>query len=172
MPGGGRILLSSEKEILVYGNVVANGEDGIGSAVVCGSGGGSGGSIIISAPRVFGTGRIEANGGAGGTSSVCNGGHGGGGRVKIEAKEVSDKLIISARGGKKSGALCGGSGTVFFNESNTVILDSDNKELCQTTSMPKEFKHNIIVTEGANVVFREKDSLLNARSLTVGVSCS
>eukprot|EP00026_Physarum_polycephalum_P021472 Phypoly_transcript_24746.p1 GENE.Phypoly_transcript_24746~~Phypoly_transcript_24746.p1 ORF type:complete len:139 (+),score=33.28 Phypoly_transcript_24746:43-417(+) len=72
--GGGVIYIETIDSIHVFGAIVANGADCVGSNAC---GGGSGGSITIITPFIDGGGRIEANGGAG----SVDGFGGGGGRI-------------------------------------------------------------------------------------------
>lgn len=63
--GGGAIQLVSRNQILISGNLAANGGGGFG-------GGGSGGGILLEAPTVEVSGSVVANGGGGGTQSGDN----------------------------------------------------------------------------------------------------
>jgi hypothetical protein len=69
--GGGAIQLSVAGNLVVDGQISANGADG--------AGGGSGGSILLNVGKLAGTGVIRANGG--GSGRGC--GSGGGGRIAI-----------------------------------------------------------------------------------------
>ncbi|MGI6103244.1 MAG: DUF2341 domain-containing protein [Patescibacteria group bacterium] len=78
--GGGAIRLDVQGTIELNGEISANGEDGTGSGTY-GSGGGSGGSIWITAGTLTGGGTIAANGGDGRDGDWDGGG--GGGRIAI-----------------------------------------------------------------------------------------
>jgi len=74
-PGGGAIRLSAGRIVQVFGQVTANGFPG---SQYLFSGGGSGGSIFLTAGILSGNGMISANGAA-----AHQGGAGGGGRVAV-----------------------------------------------------------------------------------------
>jgi hypothetical protein len=63
--GGGIISINAKNKFSLYGNVSANGQNGIDC-----SGGGSGGAVSIITNSLSGNGRITANGGAGGSCSA------------------------------------------------------------------------------------------------------
>jgi hypothetical protein len=102
--GGGLIRLTVNGAFTVNGNISANGADGF----VDGSGGGSGGSIWITAQKLSGNGSFSANGGWG---EAFEGGGGGGGRIAIYANSNSFTGTISAIGGE--GAAPGQDGTIY-----------------------------------------------------------
>jgi hypothetical protein len=86
-----------------------------GGVLVTSSGsatGGGGGVVIIAARAFAGTGRIEANGGAGSTGSgiLLNGGGGGGVIVTVSSTTLG-RIVTSVAGGAGSGA--GEAGMVF-----------------------------------------------------------
>src|SRR5207245_1030579 len=86
-------------------------------------GGGSGGSLWLTAGRLLGAGTISANGGSGG---LPVGGGGGGGRIALYSNTNLFAGNISARGGV--GANYGGAGTIYISSNNTsaaqVIVDN------------------------------------------------
>ena len=100
-------------------------------ALVSGCGGGSGGSLWLSAGKLLGAGTISANGGSGG---LPGGGGGGGGRIAVYSNTNLFTGIISARGGV--GATFGGAGTIYFSSNNTsaarVIVDNDGSRGANT----------------------------------------
>ncbi len=108
-PGGGTIRLSIGGQLQMDGQITANGADGANPR----SGGGSGGSIWVSAASYSGAGSILANGGAG---EPRDGGGGGGGRIAAYAGAAQPASgpftgTLSARGGP--GASYGGAGTIY-----------------------------------------------------------
>src|SRR6185369_745623 len=76
--GGGAIRLKVNGTLTINGVVTANGAD----ASTDGAGGGSGGSIWVTAQALSGNGFFTANGGIG---ELNEGGGGGGGRIAINA---------------------------------------------------------------------------------------
>ncbi|WHI48482.1 Ig-like domain-containing protein [Microbulbifer sp. VAAF005] len=117
--GGGAVSLSAQK-IILNGSILANGAS-ITSAVNGGYfGGGSGGSIFISANEIHGSGTINADGGKGNTSQA-NGGSGG--RIAIYYGLDSSYEFInnsSAKGG--AGKIGGGPGSIFLQNGSLARL--------------------------------------------------
>ena len=103
--GGGALRLSVIGRLNVNGNVSANGNPGAQDD----SGGGSGGSVWITAGTLSGAGNISAMGGYG---APLGGGGGGGGRIAIYAPTNNFIGTTNANGG--SGALPGQPGSIFF----------------------------------------------------------
>jgi hypothetical protein len=106
--GGGALRLSVGRALTVNGSLSANGNDGLQDD----AGGGSGGSIWISAAVFDGTGLVAADGGAG---ELYHGGGGGGGRLAIYSPANVFGGIVSASGG--SGFTRGTDGTVYYSAS-------------------------------------------------------
>ncbi|HMP96754.1 MAG TPA: Ig-like domain-containing protein [Kiritimatiellia bacterium] len=103
--GGGRITLVIAGGITNDGRIVADGQTGSGWS----SGGGSGGSIKISANSLSGDGMIEADGGG-------NEVGGGGGRIAIYVNALSfatNRVTVSGGPGYGGGGA-GSPGTVYF----------------------------------------------------------
>jgi hypothetical protein len=109
--GGGAVRLQVGGSLAINGLVAANGN----SALLEGSGGGSGGSIWLTAGQFGGTGGILANGGSG---DPTQGGGGGGGRIAIYCLSNSFTGTLGAFGG--GGASPGGNGTIVV--SNSIPL--------------------------------------------------
>jgi hypothetical protein len=103
--GGGAVRMRVGGVLTVNGKITANGNDGTYDR----SGGGSGGSIWLSARTFDGHGFITANGGAG---ELFDGGGGGGGRIAIYSRTNNFSGPVAAFGGY--GNVFGGSGTVLF----------------------------------------------------------
>jgi hypothetical protein len=110
--GGGSIQLVVGGTMRVDGTVSANGA----SAVSDDAGGGSGGSIWITAHSFAGAGFFSASGGAGEPS---NGGGGGGGRISLQYEVASFPGAIAARGG--SGFVRGGAGTIYTRANGVAV---------------------------------------------------
>ena len=109
--GGGAIRLMAGGTLTVDGTITANGDFGLQDD----SGGGSGGSIWITAGALTGAGTISTLGGDG---DFYNGGGGGGGRIAIYAPSNSASVFVAADGG--AGANAGQAGTIFV---STNLLD-------------------------------------------------
>ena len=105
--GGGAVHLSVTGLLLLDGRISAEGSP----AITEGSGGGSGGSVWVTAGTLAGAGTISANGGPGNGFGLTGGGGGGGGRIAIQYGTYLFFGVASARGG--SGAGWGGAGTIF-----------------------------------------------------------
>jgi hypothetical protein len=101
--GGGALRLSVAGTLTVNGNISANGDSGLQDD----SGGGSGGSVWITARTLSGSGTISAYGGDG---AFYGGGGGGGGRIAIYTSTNDFTGTTNASGG--TGAVPGQSGTV------------------------------------------------------------
>lgn len=101
--GGGIVHLTVSGALLVNGRISANGSGGAAQ----GAGGGSGGSVWLTAGTLSGNGVISANGGAG----TGYGGGGGGGRVALQYSVNSFTGTTSAQGG--GGYAWGGAGTIY-----------------------------------------------------------
>ena len=110
--GGGLINLNLLGDMIVDGDLTANGQFGLG----VNSGGGSGGGIRVTAGRILGSGRITANGGA----ANAAGGGGGGGRIALSVITNNFNGLISAIGG--SGSNYGGAGTICFMPRNSTNI--------------------------------------------------
>jgi hypothetical protein len=138
--GGGAVRLEVDGTLTIDGGIVANGAGGTSTT---NAGGGSGGSVLIDADRIDGTGQIQASGG-----SAANDGAGGGGRIAVEYREQnfsgigaalgtaasSDKLI--ARGGSHATlAERAAAGTVFLRDTDSteepdgiLVIDNANSD--------------------------------------------
>ena len=142
--GGGGIKIKA-KRIKIYGEILANGEDGWddghGTADTSdddgtgGGGGGSGGTIWLIAEEklLIDTGAlVQANGGDGGEDINCSGwdgggGGGGGGRIFLEYYGPNSEIkgTVEAKGGKggeKNGSD-GDDGTIYENPCLGVICE-------------------------------------------------
>jgi hypothetical protein len=103
--GGGAIRLTVPGTLTLAGQVSANGNPGLADD----SGGGSGGSIYISAGIFKGNGSISANGGAG---QLYSGGAGAGGRIAIYSRTNNFSGQTTADGG--FGYFDGQDGSIFL----------------------------------------------------------
>ncbi|MGO8697669.1 MAG: beta strand repeat-containing protein [Limisphaerales bacterium] len=104
--GGGALSLRVTGVLDVDGVISANGADAVNEA----GGGGSGGSIYLSATSLLGSGTISANGGA---ANLPNGGGGGGGRISLNYQSNLFAGEVTAIGG--AGYQAGGAGTIYLN---------------------------------------------------------
>jgi hypothetical protein len=102
--GGGALRLTVGGALLVDGRLSADGNAGLQDD----SGGGSGGSIWVTANQLTGDGIISARGGEG---ELYGGGGGGGGRIALYSKFNSFAGTVTASGGH--GASPGAHGTVY-----------------------------------------------------------
>jgi hypothetical protein len=126
--GGGALRLGVLGTLNVTGNLSANGVAGAQDN----SGGGSGGSVWITAGALSGTGNISANGGA---SVPFGGGGGGGGRIAIYTPTNSFTGTTNVNGG--SGDVSGQPGTIFLGSAFTdfeIISQSPTGQVMNTVS--------------------------------------
>lgn len=110
--GGGSLRLTTLGTFRVDGRISADGATGVG----LNSGGGSAGSISLSAGLFTGTGTVSASGGAGNFA----GGGGGGGNIAISCRTNLFSGMLAAHGG--AGANYGGAGIVYLNRRRDIIL--------------------------------------------------
>lgn len=162
--GGGGIKLTVSGTATISGIVRANGGQG-GNA----TGGGSGGSIWISANILSGSGTIAANGGQGNNSS----GGGGGGRIAVYYSTDSSTLIsgnkITAYGGTDAlaaGTSYGGSGTVFFKAGSAangnLVVDNNNAVRTYNTTQASSVSltvDNLTIRNGGRYIIPTGDAL-------------
>ena len=160
--GGGAIHLSVLGTLIVNGTISADGMPGIGD----GSGGGSGGSVWISAQMLAGAGIISANGGDGNGSGLYAGGGGGGGRIAIQGINLFFGTA-SAHGG--NGYTRGGAGTIYFGSGQMPAqLVIDNGGVPGTNTLLSFFTSStadLTISGGAIVAFSGQPYL---HSLLVG----
>ena len=126
--GGGSLRLQVSDTLTLEGGLFANGANGSNcmSDSRFGGGGGSGGSVWLTAGTLdAGVGnQIQAQGGAaGGSQMTYRGGGGGGGRILIEATSVTtapETTLWSVNGG--SGRSAGGSGSARLQAGATTTV--------------------------------------------------
>ena len=117
--GGGAIWLDVGDTLTVNGRLSADGETAIGRG-----GGGAGGSLLVSAGTVTGSGTISANGGDFGSDY---GGGGGAGHLVVSAGDLSGTLLVTADGGGASaGGGGGGGGSVYAYPWTSMTLPAEN----------------------------------------------
>lgn len=125
--GGGAAIIRCLGNAIVNGALSANGADGVVYLSSWASGGGSGGSIFLSADNISGSGTIGASGGAGGGAALGGGGGGGGGRVAVVYYSSNSfpegNIIASGGAGSVSPDRNGSDGTV-----NIIQKSLPNKE--------------------------------------------
>jgi len=119
--GGGMIRLVLAGTARIDGTVSANGGDASLLYNYCG-GGGSGGSVLVDARVLRGSGSIEANGG----STHSTGGGGGGGRIVLLRTQSSFVGQVTAIGGEADSP--GGAGSCYrkvqSSSSGELVLDN------------------------------------------------
>ncbi len=144
--GGGALRLIVGGAFILNGSVSANGNSGTTNR----SGGGSGGSVWITAQRISGAGAISANGGSG---EPVHGNGGGGGRVAIECETNTFVGSIAAHGGP--GARAGGAGTVYVavTGGNARLSADNNGRAGANTPIQITNACDLAVSGGAAVIF-------------------
>jgi hypothetical protein len=109
--GGGAIRLNVGGTLVVDGQLSANGDPGLQDN----SGGGSGGSIWVTAGTLAGDGQITANGGEG---ELYGGGGGAGGRIALYSHANIFGGTVSAAGA--DGETWGAAGSIVYSNSFTL----------------------------------------------------
>ncbi|MCA9271852.1 MAG: hypothetical protein KDA31_02280 [Phycisphaerales bacterium] len=125
--GGGSVQIEIGGSLLLNGNISSNGGG------VFRSGGGSGGSVFITATSIDGIGNITANGGNGSTDM----GGGGGGRICLRYDNYSLKGTVSAFGG--AGYFNAAAGSVLMLDTSGVsflIFDNGGRTVNKVTTLP------------------------------------
>jgi hypothetical protein len=150
--GGGAIRLFAGGLVQIGGIISARGANGLNER----SGGGSGGSVWISAQTISGAGSMFADGGAGEPSQ---GGGGGGGRIALYFDTNVFSGIISARGG--NGSMVGGAGTIYKRATGQIsdlVLDNTGRRGTNTLVPPTE-AFNVTIKSGAVMSFSGSGTL-------------
>ena len=152
--GGGAIQIAAGGTFLINGAISADGANGTNSR----SGGGSGGSIWITAYIVSGSGVIRVQGGAG---EPTHGGGGGGGRIAIQSDMNSFTGLLAAYGG--SGARIGAAGTVYTQlTGQNGLLVFDNGGHAGTNSLAA------VSSSSIDVLIRSNAAVMPSGAWTVG----
>jgi hypothetical protein len=172
--GGGKAYIVATNAIDVDGNILANGEDGLGSSGYT-SGGGSGGSVYIQAGNYSGSGHIKAEGGDGYSWST-NSYAGAGGRVKIAYSTIElivPTISVAAGTGGYEGATAGTSGTSllvsagFDTTESTVAEGAGTHEITIETSSNVSSDTTINYSVISLLAFDELDFELASGSATI-----
>ena len=147
------------QEIRIDGSLLANGNPTSSTS----SGGGSGGSVWITADTDFsGTGLVSASGGAGGS---LNCGSGGGGRIAVYADSTEHFVgQFNAAGGSGQSSGPGGPGSIFFRENRAgepfekLIVDNRNAQTKLYFTLSESWYEGSIdeIDLGDNVLFQLK----------------
>lgn len=116
--GGGVIGVTSTGILTVNGSISADGQNGGYDGSYNGGGGGAGGSILIHANTLAGSGSIHANGGSGNHG----GGGGSGGRVAVYYSALSGFSLSSVLASLGAGGIGGAFGDGLDGESGTVFI--------------------------------------------------
>jgi hypothetical protein len=136
--GGGALRLIVLNSLILDGIISANGSNSLGG------GGGSGGSVWLSAGRFAGAGMVSANGGAG---DLPSGGGGGGGRIAVYFSTNQFIGTNLAHGG--TGASPGGAGTIYTRTNSSpvgqMLVDNGGLPGANTPlSAPEAFNLNLL----------------------------
>lgn len=146
--GGGAIRLIAGGQVLVNGRLTAEGL----SSPINNSGGGSGGSIWVTAGSWSGSGVVSVNGGAG---EYVDGGGGAGGRIAVYAGTSDFGGTITASG--NNGSQRAGAGTIYrklASESEGHLLVSNGGSPGNLTPLtsPERFR---LTLDGKSVSYAE-----------------
>jgi len=149
--GGGYIQINATN-ILINGEISADGETGFVSSDS--GGGGSGGGIWIITNDLSGYGTITVNGGDGQITGSDSGG-GGGGRIFVEATIDSSSINYEAYGGDGHLGNDGGAGTILVKADgqsygNLIITNSDRTSR-EITTLDGETFDNVTVSSNSDI---------------------
>lgn len=167
--GGGAIRLIVNNNLILNGNISANGSDGL-------RGPGSGGSIYITTKNLLGSGIIRANGGKGGGPSFRSGG-GGGGRIAVYFANSTFSGNAEARGGTGVfGTYSGDNGTVGLFDTQNNIFYAGHSFRIQESDGPFSFNkivlNNSIITSEGNVNISADEISISNTTFTLGGAAS
>ena len=161
--GGGQLHLRVSTELNNDGTIDVNGGSG--------TGGGSGGSLLVEGGTIKGRGTFNARGGAG---QVGIGGGGGGGRIAIYSDKAENyfKGKYSVLGG--DGHSKGQPGTVVFGTKSKVPVVKLHLIEAGTVAMPNDAGslHFDLITLGKSVHLDLKDVALQTGKLVTFGGCS
>jgi hypothetical protein len=175
--GGGVVILTVGGALANNGTIAANGE---GMATLDTTGGGSGGSVNITAGTLVGSGVVSANGGEGESGNA--GGGGGGGRVSVHLSQGGATFAafavanITAFGGV-SGTSAGGdpsaAGTVYLETQaqgsgkGTVTINTTVNGDARTP-LPPVIDASLGELSDATVILTNQASVLSTTNVTIG----
>ncbi len=142
--GGGAVFLTIDGTLAVLGTIQVNGQTaptGGGSYSMCG-GGGSGGTINITAIEFEGSGTLSANGGS--RLSTYYGGGGGGGRIAVQCTTNSYTGTYFAVGGDGYDQY-GGAGTIYINNNGTknLIIRNNTSAARELTTITSDIPSDV-----------------------------
>ena len=126
--GGGAFQLTVTGALTLDGTVNVNGAAPANSTYR--GSGGAGGSVLINADTISGSGVVTAIGG----SSTSFSGGAGGGRIAIHSANNSFEGSLNAKGGQyASRSQTGGAGTIYISDSNGRKIIVDNQDATPNT---------------------------------------
>jgi hypothetical protein len=130
----------------VNGTISANGNNGsTGWSNIRNGGGGSGGSVLISAGGLQGHGAIQVNGGNGGWTPYGGyGGGGAGGRIAIDVPTVSNTFTGTTTAFGGSGSQNAGAGTVYLATADKLVVDNNSLAGRNTILSSADYDFNVI----------------------------
>jgi hypothetical protein len=144
--GGGMIEIVAGGSVIANGPISANGANGTNAR----SGGGSGGSVWLTALMFSGSGAITANGGNGDPN---HGGGGGGGRIAVQCGATDFAGSMTAYGG--AGANIGGAGTVYTKltgENGLLVVDNGGQSGTNTPLAIANSTIDVLIQGNAGVM--------------------
>lgn len=166
--GGGAIKLVVGGALQINGGIAADGANANNSR----AGGGSGGSVWLSAQTFSGTGSISVDGGAG---EPIHGGGGGGGRIAVYFATNLFSGSIATRGG--AGFVTGGAGTLYRRNTNQptglVLVDNGgragtNTVLSASDRFDLTVRGQAVVSAGASGVLTVGNLLIASNGFVAG----
>ena len=121
--GGARMVVRVDGTATLDGLVSSDGGGGEKTGIACGSGGGAGGTIDLSAASLAGAGAVRAGGGTGADNDAADGGGGGGGRVGGGAAAGALDATPTAPGGPGGQTNPGCDGSVMLGSLPGTVAD-------------------------------------------------
>lgn len=178
--GGGAVKISVSGTATLNGTISANGGSSTTPFNNLSSGGGSGGSIWVTAGTLSGNGTLRANGGSPSDGRDGDGGGGGGGRIALYYTTSNANFAnLMALGGRTQGvhAQHGGAGTIYTKSSSAtngdLLIDNeastwfDDRTNMANTPLPNNSTlDNITLRDYARMDVTE--TLTVSNTLTVG----
>ncbi len=147
--GGGALHLEVNGSLVLDGTISANGANGDDE------GAGAGGSILLDADSISGSGSLSANGGTTGSSRYSSGYSAGGGRIAVLFDSGTTGSMSFSAHSQNDYHTKGGAGTVFIDDgtgSGDLFVDNIGLNGADTIQSTSSTFDSVDVTNGARYV--------------------